>query len=178
MSSDTNCRILDIITESNGPSGVEKGSAEVLYLGSNMAYLINEYNIFSFQVLQSPVWHIQLINTVYSSSELIRKEKMVDEHHLEVQKASTSKGVESPIDDATHNDNKNGSSSSSEGPNFRGFTDEETKVLNSMIRKQVGKAIKKVMPFYISQTTDNLKEIIQKELAEFKRGGISNDYRN
>ncbi|GKF54655.1 hypothetical protein Tco_0164995 [Tanacetum coccineum] len=68
---------------------------------------------------------------------------MVDEHHLEVQKASTSKGVESPIDDATYNDNKNGSSSSSEGPNFRGFIDEETKVLNLMIRKQVRKAIKK-----------------------------------
>ncbi|GJV81525.1 zinc finger, CCHC-type, retrotransposon gag domain protein [Tanacetum coccineum] len=35
-----------------------------------------------------------------------------------------------------------------------------------------------VMPFYISQTTDNLKGIIQKELVEFKRGGILNDYRN
>nr|GEW27320.1 zinc finger, CCHC-type, retrotransposon Gag domain protein [Tanacetum cinerariifolium] len=47
-----------------------------------------------------------------------------------------------------------------------------------MIRKQVEKEIKNVMPFYISQTTDNLKEIIQKELAEFKRGGILNDYIN
>ncbi|GJY11599.1 zinc finger, CCHC-type, retrotransposon gag domain protein [Tanacetum coccineum] len=102
---------------------------------------------------------------------------MVDEHHLEVQKASTSKGVESPIDDATLNDNENGSSFSFECPNFRGFTDEETKVLNSMIKKQVGKAIKNVMPFYISKKTDNLKEIFQKELAEFKRGGILNDYR-
>ncbi|GKE65691.1 zinc finger, CCHC-type, retrotransposon gag domain protein, partial [Tanacetum coccineum] len=54
-------------------------------------------------------------------------EKIVDEHHQEVKKASTSKGFESPIDDATHNDNENGSSSSSDGPNFRGFTDEETK---------------------------------------------------
>ncbi|GKA13459.1 hypothetical protein Tco_0693105 [Tanacetum coccineum] len=163
------------------------GSTEVLYLGSNMAYSINEYGVFSFQTRygafdtvyqsRSPVRRIQLMNAVYSSSELIRKEKMVDEHHPEVQKASTSKGVESPIDDATLNDNENGSSSSSECPNFRGFTNEETKVLNSMIKKQVGKAIKNVMPFYISQTTDNLKEIIQKELAEFKRGGILNDYR-
>nr|GEX42693.1 zinc finger, CCHC-type, retrotransposon Gag domain protein [Tanacetum cinerariifolium] len=103
---------------------------------------------------------------------------MVDEHHPKVQKASTSKGVESPIDDVTHNDNENKSSSSSEGLNFRGFMNKETKVLNSMIRKQVGKEINNVMPFYISQTTDNLKEIIQKELAEFKRGGILNDYMN
>ncbi|GJX71143.1 hypothetical protein Tco_0308314 [Tanacetum coccineum] len=103
---------------------------------------------------------------------------MVDELHQEVQKASTSKGVGSPIDDATYNDNENGYSSSSEGPNFRGFTDEETKVLNLMIRKQVGTKIKNVMPFYISQTTDNLKEIIQNDLVEFKRGGILNDYKN
>nr|GEW17743.1 zinc finger, CCHC-type, retrotransposon Gag domain protein [Tanacetum cinerariifolium] len=103
---------------------------------------------------------------------------MVEEHHLEVQKASTSKGVESPINDATHNDNENDFASSSEGLNFRGFTDEETKILNSMIRKQVGKAIENLISFYISQTTDNLKEIIQKELAEFKRGGILNDYKN
>ncbi|GKA74813.1 putative reverse transcriptase domain-containing protein [Tanacetum coccineum] len=103
---------------------------------------------------------------------------MVDEHHPEVQKASTSKGVESPIDDSNHNDNENGSSSSFEGPNFRGFKDEETKVLNLMIKKQVRKEIKNIMLFYIIQTTDNLQEIIQKELAKFKRGGILNDYRN
>nr|GEV46855.1 hypothetical protein [Tanacetum cinerariifolium] len=36
--------------------------------------------------------------------------------------------------------------------------DEETKALRSMINKQVGKAIKNVTPYYISQTTDNLKE--------------------
>ncbi|GJY51953.1 hypothetical protein Tco_0442800 [Tanacetum coccineum] len=47
-----------------------------------------------------------------------------------------------------------------------------------MINKQVGKAIKNVKPYYISQTTDNLKEVIQKELEEFKKGGIMNDYRN
>ncbi|GJU07345.1 putative reverse transcriptase domain-containing protein [Tanacetum coccineum] len=70
---------------------------------------------------------------------------MVDEHHKEVQKASTSKEAESSINDATRNENENESSSSSEDLNFRGFTEEETKVLSSMIRKQVGKTIKNVM---------------------------------
>ncbi|GJX00986.1 zinc finger, CCHC-type, retrotransposon gag domain protein [Tanacetum coccineum] len=47
-----------------------------------------------------------------------------------------------------------------------------------MISRQVGKAIKNVMPYYISQTTDNLKEVIQKELEEFKKEGIMKDFRN
>nr|GFB71533.1 hypothetical protein [Tanacetum cinerariifolium] len=47
-----------------------------------------------------------------------------------------------------------------------------------MIKKQVGKTIKHVMPYYISQTTKNLKEIVRKELEEFKKGGIMNDFRN
>ncbi|GJX64327.1 putative reverse transcriptase domain-containing protein [Tanacetum coccineum] len=103
---------------------------------------------------------------------------MVDEHYKEVQKASTSKGVESSIYDATRDKNKNESSSTSEGLNYGGFTEEETKALRSMINKQVGKAIKNVMSYYISQTTDNLKQVIKRELEEFKRGGIMNDYRN
>ncbi|GKC84519.1 zinc finger, CCHC-type, retrotransposon gag domain protein [Tanacetum coccineum] len=69
-------------------------------------------------------------------------------------------------------------SSSSEDLNFGGFTKEDSKALRSMINKQVGKEIKNVMSYYISQTTNNLKEIIQKELGEFKKGGTMNDYRN
>ncbi|GKA02828.1 hypothetical protein Tco_0675609 [Tanacetum coccineum] len=104
---------------------------------------------------------------------------MIDEHHEEVLKASTSKGAESLKNDANNDDdNENGSSFSSGDPNFRGFTEEETKVLSSMIKKQVGKAIKNVMPYYISQTTDNLKEIVRKELEEFRKGGLMNDFRN
>ncbi|GJT21520.1 zinc finger, CCHC-type, retrotransposon gag domain protein [Tanacetum coccineum] len=103
---------------------------------------------------------------------------MVDEHHKEVQKASTSKGAESPINDTTRNENENDSSFSSEDLNFRRFTEEETKVLSSMINKQVGKAIKNVMSYYISQTTKNLKEVIQRELEGFRKEGIMNDYRN
>nr|GEV93404.1 hypothetical protein [Tanacetum cinerariifolium] len=103
---------------------------------------------------------------------------MIDEHHKEVKKASTSKGTESPINDATHNENKNESSSSSEDLNFRGFTEEGTKVLSSMIRKQIGKTIKNMMPYFISQTANNLKEIVRKELEEFKRSGIVGDFRN
>ncbi|GJR94316.1 zinc finger, CCHC-type, retrotransposon gag domain protein [Tanacetum coccineum] len=83
---------------------------------------------------------------------------MVNAHHKEVMKASTSKGAESLTNDADHEDNKNGSSSSSEDLNFRGFMNEETKVLSTMISRQVGKAIKNVMSYYISQTTDNLKD--------------------
>ncbi|GJY26280.1 reverse transcriptase domain-containing protein [Tanacetum coccineum] len=54
---------------------------------------------------------------------------MVDEHHKEAQKASTSKGAESLIYDATCNETENESSSNSEGLNFREFTEEETKNL-------------------------------------------------
>ncbi|GJS44780.1 putative reverse transcriptase domain-containing protein [Tanacetum coccineum] len=103
---------------------------------------------------------------------------MVNTHHKEVLNASTSKGAEPSASDAEHDDNDNGSSSGSEGLNYGGFTEEETKALRSMINKQVGKAIKNVMPYYISQTTDNLKEVIQRELEEFRKGGIMNDYRN
>ncbi|GKC92436.1 hypothetical protein Tco_1157878 [Tanacetum coccineum] len=103
---------------------------------------------------------------------------MVNVRHKEVLKALTSKGAESPTSDADCGNSDNGSSSSSEDLNFRGFTDEETKVLSSMISRHVGKAIKNVMPYYISQTTDNLKEVIQKELEEFKKEGIMKDFRN
>ncbi|GJT89758.1 putative reverse transcriptase domain-containing protein [Tanacetum coccineum] len=103
---------------------------------------------------------------------------MVNERHKEVQKASTSKGAESPIDDAIRDESENESSSDSEGLNYGGFMEEETKALRSMINKQVGKAIKNVMPYYISRTTENLKEVIKKELEEFRKGGIMNDYKN
>ncbi|GJR88432.1 putative reverse transcriptase domain-containing protein [Tanacetum coccineum] len=103
---------------------------------------------------------------------------MVNTHHKEVLNASTSKGAEPSASDAEHDDNDNGSSSGFEGLNYGGFTEEETKALRSMINKQVGKAIKNVMPYYISQTTNNLKEVIKKELEEFRKGGIMNDYKN
>ncbi|GJR61004.1 putative reverse transcriptase domain-containing protein [Tanacetum coccineum] len=103
---------------------------------------------------------------------------MVNTHHKEVLNASTSKGVEPSASDAEHNDNDNGSSSGSEGLNYGGFTEEETKSLRSMINKQVVKAIKNVMQYYISQTTDNLKEVIKREIEELRKGGIMNDYRN
>ncbi|GJR67398.1 putative reverse transcriptase domain-containing protein, partial [Tanacetum coccineum] len=91
---------------------------------------------------------------------------------------STSKEAKPTASDAEHDNNDNGSSSGSEGLNYRGFTEEETKALRSMINKQVGKAIKNVMLYYISQTTNNLKEVIKTELEEFRKGGIVNDYRN
>ncbi|GJR60495.1 hypothetical protein Tco_1502657 [Tanacetum coccineum] len=102
---------------------------------------------------------------------------MVNAHHKEVLKASTSKGVELSASDAEHDDRDNESSSSFEDLNFRGFTVCETRVLSSMIRKQVGKIMKNVMPYYISQITDNLKEVVQKELEDFKRSGIMSDFR-
>ncbi|GJT48776.1 zinc finger, CCHC-type, retrotransposon gag domain protein, partial [Tanacetum coccineum] len=106
------------------------------------------------------------------------RRKMVNTHHEKALKASSSKGVESPTNDADNDENDNGSSSDSEGLNYGGFTEEEMKALRSMINKQVGKAIKNVMPYYISQTTDNLKEAIKRELEEFKKGEIMNDYRD
>ncbi|GJZ87447.1 hypothetical protein Tco_0659057, partial [Tanacetum coccineum] len=86
--------------------------------------------------------------------------------------------AESLTNDADHDDNDNGSFSSSEYLNFRGFMDEETKVLSSMISRQVGKAIKNVMPYFINRTPDKLKEVIQKELEGFKREAIMKSFRN
>ncbi|GKA25894.1 putative reverse transcriptase domain-containing protein [Tanacetum coccineum] len=103
---------------------------------------------------------------------------MVDERRKEVQKASTSKGVESPIGDTIRDESENESSSDSEGLNYGGFTEEETKTLKSLINRQVGKIIKNVMPYYISRTTKNLKEVIRKELEELKKGGMMNESRN
>ncbi|GKD26688.1 hypothetical protein Tco_1232902 [Tanacetum coccineum] len=103
---------------------------------------------------------------------------MVNVRHNEVLKSLTSKEVELSASDAEHDINDDVSSSSSEDPNFGGFTEEDSKAPRSMINKQVVKAIKNVMPYYISQTTDNLKEIIQKELGEFKKERTTNDYRN
>ncbi|GKB11225.1 zinc finger, CCHC-type, retrotransposon gag domain protein [Tanacetum coccineum] len=103
---------------------------------------------------------------------------MVNARHKEVLKASTSKRAESPASDVDHGDSDNGSSSSSEDHNFIGFIEEETKALSSMISKKVRKAVRNVMPYYINQTTDNLKEVIQKELEEFKREGIMKDFKN
>ncbi|GJQ96551.1 putative reverse transcriptase domain-containing protein [Tanacetum coccineum] len=151
-----------------GSSGVEKGSAGVLYQGTNTAYPINVYGVLGDTAS----------DTVYYSLSVIRQEKMVEEHHKEVKKASSSKGAESLIYDATRDENENESSSNSEGLNSGGLTEEEMKALRLMINKQVGKTIKNVMPYYISQKTDNLKEVIKRELEEFKKGGIMNDYRN
>ncbi|GJU72411.1 hypothetical protein Tco_1263816 [Tanacetum coccineum] len=103
---------------------------------------------------------------------------MVNTHHKEVLNALTSKGIELSASDVEHDGNDNGSSSDSEGLNYGGFKEEETKALRSMINKQVGKAIKNVMSYYISQTTNNLKEVIKTELEEFRKGRIMNDYRN
>ncbi|GKF36341.1 hypothetical protein Tco_0113099, partial [Tanacetum coccineum] len=52
---------------------------------------------------------------------------MVNARHKEVLKSSTSKRVESSASDVNHGDNDDGSSSSSEDLNFRGFTEEDTK---------------------------------------------------
>nr|GFA12324.1 hypothetical protein [Tanacetum cinerariifolium] len=104
--------------------------------------------------------------------------KMVNTHHREVLNALTSKRVKPSASGAKHDDNDNGSSSGFEDLNYGGFTEEETKALRSMINKKVGKAIKNVMLYYISQTTDNLKEVIKKEVEEFRKSRIMNYYKN
>nr|GEY69954.1 zinc finger, CCHC-type, retrotransposon Gag domain protein [Tanacetum cinerariifolium]GEY80720.1 zinc finger, CCHC-type, retrotransposon Gag domain protein [Tanacetum cinerariifolium] len=103
---------------------------------------------------------------------------MVNTRHEKALKASSFKGAESSTNDADDERNENGSSSDSGDLNFGGFTKEVMKILELKIRKQVGKAIKNVMPLYISQTTDNFKEVIRKELEEFRKGGMMNDFRN
>ncbi|PWA64230.1 zinc finger, CCHC-type, Retrotransposon gag domain protein [Artemisia annua] len=95
-------------------------------------------------------------------------------HPKEATKATASKHVESSASDA--GDNEKGyegsfSSSSSEGLNFRGFTKEEMKTLNTMMAKRLGKAIKKSMSYYINKTTENLKKIFQEEIGKLKKSG-------
>nr|GEV58838.1 putative reverse transcriptase domain-containing protein [Tanacetum cinerariifolium] len=106
------------------------------------------------------------------------KKKMVNTHHKEVLNASTSKRAEPLASDAGHDDNDNSSSSGSEGLYYGGFTEEETKALRTMTNKQVGKAIKNVMSYYISRTSSNLKEVIKMELEKFRKGGIMSENRN
>ncbi|PWA47631.1 zinc finger, CCHC-type, Retrotransposon gag domain protein [Artemisia annua] len=100
-------------------------------------------------------------------------------HPKEATKATASKHVESSARDASDNEKGyEGSSSSSisEGLNFRGFTKEEMKTLNTMMAKRVGKAIKKSMPYYINKTTENLQKIFQEEIGKLKKSGeLMND---
>ncbi|GKA15366.1 putative reverse transcriptase domain-containing protein [Tanacetum coccineum] len=61
---------------------------------------------------------------------------MVNARHKEVLKSSTSKEAKLSASDAKHDINDDVSSSSSEDPNFGGFTGEDSKALRSMINKQ------------------------------------------
>nr|GEV80429.1 hypothetical protein [Tanacetum cinerariifolium] len=79
-------------------------------------------------------------------------EKMVNARHKEVLKASTSKEAKHTASDAKHDINDDVSFSSSEDPNFRGFTKEDSKAIRSMLNKQ--------------------------EPGEFKKERTTNDYRN
>ncbi|GKF58863.1 hypothetical protein Tco_0172400 [Tanacetum coccineum] len=80
---------------------------------------------------------------------------MVNARHKEVLKGSTSKEAGSSASDADHGDS--GSSFSNKSLNFRGFT------LSSMKLRQVGKAIKNAMPYYITPA-----EEVDKILEEFE----------
>nr|GEV93944.1 hypothetical protein [Tanacetum cinerariifolium] len=61
---------------------------------------------------------------------------MVNARHKEVLKGLTTKEVGPSASDADHGDS--GSFSSFDDLNFKGFTDEETKVLSSMLSRQEG----------------------------------------
>ncbi|GKA33026.1 zinc finger, CCHC-type, retrotransposon gag domain protein [Tanacetum coccineum] len=98
------------------------------------------------------------------SSGVDKEEKMVNARHKEVLKGLTSKEAGPLANEADQDDNDYGSSSISEDLNFRGFSEEETQVLSKMISRQVGKAIKNMMPYYISRMTDNLKN----EMATYR----------
>ena len=60
---------------------------------------------------------------------------MDNTHHVEVEKATTSEHAESAANDGD-------SSSSSGGPDLEGFSEEQCRALDRMLRKRVGKAIK------------------------------------
>nr|GEY40897.1 putative reverse transcriptase domain-containing protein [Tanacetum cinerariifolium] len=129
-------------------------------------------------VIKVAFWILDFLDLDFLGALKKSKKKIWGTRHKEVLKASTSKGAELSASDVKRDTSDYGSSSSFKDLNFRGFTDEEAGVLSSMIKKKVGKTIKNVMPYFISQTTDNLKEVVRKELEEFKKGGIINDFIN
>nr|GEW77026.1 zinc finger, CCHC-type, retrotransposon Gag domain protein [Tanacetum cinerariifolium] len=85
---------------------------------------------------------------------------MVYEQHKEVQKASTSKGAESPIYDATHNENENESSSNFEGLNYGGFMNEEyhgnEKLKVERFQRMLRDDIREVISLFKCTTLDDL----------------------
>ena len=83
--------------------------------------------------------------------------------------------------DASNDDkvNDSSSSSSSGGPNLEGFSEEQMKAFDMMLRKRVGKAIKRSMPYYVKKTTLNVQELMHNEFDELKRvGGFIKDAKN
>nr|GEV56234.1 hypothetical protein [Tanacetum cinerariifolium] len=90
-----------------------------------------------------------------SGVEKVRR-KMVNTHHEKALKASSSKGAESPTNDTDSDGNENGSSSDSEDLNFRGFTEEETK----MEAKEVDKIREELQN--ITQTNETMNELWKK----------------
>nr|GEU62330.1 hypothetical protein [Tanacetum cinerariifolium] len=117
-----------------------------------------EFNVEYFVLLKVSSWKggysLRIKENLARGSSGVDKVRrnMVNALHKEVLKDSTSKGVELSACDAKHEDRDNGFSSSSEDLNFRWFTNEDTNVLSSIIRKQ--------------------------ELEVFKKGGIMNELRN
>ncbi|GJY01143.1 hypothetical protein Tco_0359295, partial [Tanacetum coccineum] len=143
----------------------------------NMAYW--RYGIFK---LMNMAYWLLFTECLYLlralSFHFQQEEKMVNARHKEVLKSLTFEIAECSASDAKHGNSDDGSSSSSEDLNLRGFMEEETKALSSMISNKVGKAVRNAMPYHINQTTYNIKEVIQKELEEYKREGIMKDFRN
>ncbi|PWA43469.1 Eukaryotic porin/Tom40 [Artemisia annua] len=89
---------------------------------------------------------------------------MDDIHHEQVEKATTSKNVEMLASD-------NDSSSNSGGLNLDGFSEEQSKALDIMLRNRVGKAIKLSMPYYVKETTLNIQKLVPGEFLELKKAG-------
>ena len=99
---------------------------------------------------------------------------MDDIPHKEIEKASASKRAESSASNSDNDDKGDDSSSSSSsfgGPNLKGFSEEQTKALDMMMRKRVGKAIKRSMHYYVKKTILNIQELMHKEFDELKRIG-------
>ncbi|PWA56949.1 zinc finger, CCHC-type, Retrotransposon gag domain protein [Artemisia annua] len=97
----------------------------------------------------------------------------------EIQNKEVSRATSSRHDGDVHDDGGSDSDTSLPMPenlNHREFTSAELKELDTLVADRVGRAIEKVMPFYVNKTTENLQKIFQEEIEKLKKSGeLMND---
>nr|GEU80166.1 hypothetical protein [Tanacetum cinerariifolium] len=100
-----------------GTKALQNGLEAVKYINDS---IIDLYKCTSTSSASASLTNA-LLGSIGVLAVFTMKERMVNAHHKEVLKASTSKGVKPSASDTDHGNSDNGSSSTSEDLNFRGF---------------------------------------------------------